>query len=142
MILTHTQTQIDQVESVQRRTTHWIKSDYSRTSSVTEMLNSLHLRRLDVRRIDAGLSLFSKIHHNLVDIPINEYVTQMTRPALHSRTLSYRSILQPWITSSSFTSQEQFIIGIHFSLSLPTSLPSSSSFQQLVALNMCHLSSL
>ena len=44
----HTQTQIDQVESIQHRAACWIKSDYGHTSSITEMLNSLHLRRLDL----------------------------------------------------------------------------------------------
>ena len=82
----HTQTQIDQAESVQRRAAHWIKSDYVHTSSVTNMLNSLHLRPLDLRRIDARLSLFYKIQHNLVAIPINEYLTTLTRPARYSHT--------------------------------------------------------
>lgn len=88
----HTQTQIDQVENVQRRAARWIKSDYNRTSSVTNMLNSLQLRRLDLRRIDARLSLFYKIHHNLVAIPVTDYLTPMNRPARHSHTLSYRLI--------------------------------------------------
>ena len=46
----YTQTQIGQVESVQRRAARWIKSDYGHTSSVTNMLKSLHSRRLDLRR--------------------------------------------------------------------------------------------
>lgn len=88
----HTQIQIDQVESVQRRAARWIKSDYGRTSSVTDMLHSIQLRQLELRRIDARLSLFYKIHHNLVAIPINDYLTPMTRSARHSHTLCYRLI--------------------------------------------------
>ena len=37
----HTQLQIDQIESVQRRAARWIKQDYGQTSSVTDMLKSL-----------------------------------------------------------------------------------------------------
>lgn len=88
----HTQIQIDQVESVQRRAARWIKTDYGRTSSVTDMLHSIQLRQLELRRIDARLSLFYKIHHNLVAIPINDYLTPMTRSARHSHTLCYRLI--------------------------------------------------
>ena len=56
------------------------------------MLNSLHLRHLDLRRIDARLSLFNKFHLNLVAIPINDFLTPMTRTARHSHSLSYRLI--------------------------------------------------
>ena len=83
-------TQIDQVETVQRRAARWIKADYGRTSSVTDMLHSLNLRRLDLRRIDSRLSLFYKIHHSQVAIPINEYLIPMTRFVRYGHSLSYR----------------------------------------------------
>ena len=86
----HTQTHIAQLESVQRRAARWIKHDFGRTSSVTDMLHSLHLRRLDLRRIDSNLSLFYKIHHNLVAIPIENYLTPMTRFTRLDHSLGYR----------------------------------------------------
>ena len=88
----NTQTHINQIEMVQRRAARWIKADYSRTSSVTDMLHSLNLRRLDLRRIDARLSLFYKIHYNLVAIPIEDYLTPMTRYVRYGHSLSYRLI--------------------------------------------------
>ena len=39
----------------------WVKHDYGQTSSVTEMMQSLHWHRLDQRRIDNKLSLMYKI---------------------------------------------------------------------------------
>ena len=88
----HSQSHIDQIEMVQRRAARWIKTDYGRTSSVTEMLQSLHLRRLDLRRIDSRLSLFYKIHHNLVAIPIVDYLIPYTRSVRQGHSLTYRLI--------------------------------------------------
>ena len=56
---------ISKLEAVQRRAARWVKHDYGQTSSVTEMMQSLHWRRLDQRRIDNKLSLMYKITHNL-----------------------------------------------------------------------------
>ena len=60
-----TDSNIYKLEAVQRRAARWVKHDYRQTSSVTEMMQSLHWRRLDQRRIDNKLSLMYKItqHH-------------------------------------------------------------------------------
>ena len=52
-----TDSNISKLEVVQRRTARWVKHDYGQTSSVTEMMQSLHWRTLDQRRIDNKLSL-------------------------------------------------------------------------------------
>ena len=65
----HTDIAIQQIEKVQRRAARWVKRDYSRTSSVTAMLQSLNWRRLDLRRIDNRLSVMYKITHDLVANP-------------------------------------------------------------------------
>jgi len=44
------QEQIDSIEAVQRRAARFIKRDYKRTSSITEMLQSLDLELLEDRR--------------------------------------------------------------------------------------------
>ena len=88
----HTQSQIDQIEAVQRRSARWIKHDYGQTSSVTNMLHSLNLRRLDLRRIDTRLSLMYKITHNLVAIPIEGFIIPATRHSRLSHNLAYRLI--------------------------------------------------
>ena len=41
---THNQTRIDQIDAIQS----WVKSDFGRTSSVTQMLQSLNWRQLDL----------------------------------------------------------------------------------------------
>ncbi len=65
----HTETAINQIESVQRRAARWVKHDYARTSSVTEMMSSLQWRPLELRRIDQRLIMFYKIINSLIAIP-------------------------------------------------------------------------
>jgi hypothetical protein len=55
-----------QIENVQRRAARWIKINYGQTSSVTDIHHSVKLQKLELRRIDARLSLFYKIHHGQV----------------------------------------------------------------------------
>ena len=83
---------IHQIEAVQRRAARWVKHDYRRTSSVTEMLQSLHWRRLDLRRIDSRLSLMYKITNELVAIPLDDYLTLTNRQSRHSHSLAFRLI--------------------------------------------------
>jgi hypothetical protein len=85
-----TKTQIDQIENVQRRAARWIKLDYGQTSSITDMLHFLKFRKLELRRIVARLSLLYKIHHGLVAIPIEEYLTPLSRISCHGHPLCYR----------------------------------------------------
>jgi len=86
----HNHNQIYQIESVQRRAARWITSNYETTASVTNMLNTLGLRRLDLRRIDSRLSLFYKIQHGLVAIHITEYLTPLSYTPRIGHSLSYR----------------------------------------------------
>jgi hypothetical protein len=53
---------------VQRRPTRFVKNDYSRQSSVTEMVNSLHWTTLQKRRDMARVNMLYKIKHDLVDV--------------------------------------------------------------------------
>ena len=84
--------QIDQVESVQRRAARWVKRDYARTSSVTDMLASLNWRRLALRRIDQRLVMFYNILHNQVAIPIPGYLIQNPRPSRTSHSQAFQQI--------------------------------------------------
>ena len=88
----HSQTQIDQIEAIQRRSVRWVKSDFGRTSSVTQMMQSLNWRRLDLRRIDCRLSMMYKITNDLVAIPSEGYLTPLGRASRHAHLLSYRLI--------------------------------------------------
>ena len=70
----------------------WVKHDYGQTSSVTEMIQSLHWHRLNQQRIDNKLSLMYKITHNLIAIPISDFLFPLVRPSRHYHPLSYRLI--------------------------------------------------
>jgi len=66
--------------------------DYGQTSSVTEMMQSLHWRRLDQRRIDNTLSLMYKIIHNLIAIPLSDFLIPLVSSSRHYHSLSYMLI--------------------------------------------------
>ena len=61
-----------QIEGFQRKAARWIKSDYGRTSSVTEMLKSLQLDTLEERRRANRLTFVYKILKEDVAVPSNE----------------------------------------------------------------------
>ena len=62
-------TDSNQLEMVQRRAARFVKSDYSRTSSVTAMRQDLGWDTLQQRRDQARLSMMYRITHQQVDIP-------------------------------------------------------------------------
>ena len=65
------QSQVNILESAQRKAARFVCSDWRRSSSVTDMMNSLQWESLQERRARSRLLLFFKIQHNLVDIPIS-----------------------------------------------------------------------
>ena len=62
---------INSLEGIQRRAARWATSDYSRFSSVSNLLESLKWPALELRHEIARLSFFHKFIHNLspVDLP-------------------------------------------------------------------------
>ena len=84
---------ISKLEAVQRRAARWVKHDYGQTTpSVTDMMQSLYWRRLDQRRIDNKLSLLYKISHNLIAIPISDFLIPLVRPSRQYHSSSYMPI--------------------------------------------------
>ena len=79
----YTQENINKIEMVQRRAARYATNNYDRTSSVTEMIDTLNWRTLEQRRADSRLSLFYKIVNNLVEIPSSKYLSPCTRPTRH-----------------------------------------------------------
>jgi len=59
---------LNQLEMVQRRAARFVRNDYSRQSSVTEMVTSLHLTTLQKRRDMARVTMLYNIKHNLIDV--------------------------------------------------------------------------
>ena len=64
----HTKNDINNTESVQRLAARFVCGDYRCTSSVTEMLESLHWPLLQDRREDKDLEMFYKIEKGMVNI--------------------------------------------------------------------------
>ena len=65
----HTQSNINQLERVQRRAARFVHSNFYRTSSVSSMLQSLNWPLLQERRAQAKVVMMYRIVYNLVDIP-------------------------------------------------------------------------
>jgi len=68
----HLQSNIHQLEMVQRKAARFVFSDYSRYSSVSAMLNELDWRTLEKRRDNSILVMLHKIINQYVDIPHNQ----------------------------------------------------------------------
>ena len=64
----HTDCLINQLEMVQRRAARFAKGDFSRTSSVSDMMEDLKWDTLLQRRNKARVTMFYRIYNNLVDI--------------------------------------------------------------------------
>ena len=73
----HTDTDSNQLEMVQRRAARFVKSDYSRKSSVIAMRQDLGWDTLLQRRDQARLSMMYRIAHQQVDIPAERYLTPL-----------------------------------------------------------------
>ena len=66
----HTDSHINQIEMVQHRAVRFVLNKYSHHESVTQMLNELELNSLELRRKNARLCLFFKIHKGLTPLVI------------------------------------------------------------------------
>ena len=93
----YTQTNINKVTQIQRRTARWVADGYSSYSSVTQMLNTLGWRSLEQRRADARLTMFYQIAYGLVMIPMPSYIRHPVRTI---RTIHPMLYLQTPITAS------------------------------------------
>ena len=66
----HTESDIDRLQTVQRRAARFVMGDWRRRSSVTAMLQHLQWPSLQRRRSEAKLAMLYKIQHQLIDIPV------------------------------------------------------------------------
>ena len=74
----HVDKDITKLEKVQRNAARFVKSDYSRHSSVTTMMNDLNWKPLQTRRRENRLVLLYKIVNNLVAIPPDKHLAFKT----------------------------------------------------------------
>ena len=69
------ETQIGQVEKVQRTAARWTCRRWRNTSSVGDMLDDLEWPSLETRREQSSLTFFYKIHYGTVDLDKDKYLT-------------------------------------------------------------------
>ena len=97
----HTQCNINDIESVQRRAARFVSNDYCRTNSVTSMIQALNWPTLQERRTQAKLVMMYRIVYRLVDIPTVYLIpTVNVRGVQHylvpfARTLCYQKSFFP-----------------------------------------------
>ena len=129
----HTKKDISKIERVQRQSARFIMADYSRHSSVTNMLANLNLPSLEYRRTTSSIILFHKIIHNLINIPSSDLmpITSSTRghhqrfQHIYARTSLYSNSFFPrtiriWNSLPEDTIQQQSLS--QFKLKLKSSL--------------------
>ena len=85
----HLQTNIHQLEMIQRKATRFVFNDYSRHSSVTTMLNELDWKSLEKRRDDTILVMFHKIINQYVDIPYDHILHEVPSTTRSSSSKKY-----------------------------------------------------
>ena len=81
---------IQALEAVQRRAARFTTGDYSRTSSVTEMLDMLGWKCLEERRRDARLALMYKVVHGLVAVPHEGHIEWKTTATRSKNSLNVK----------------------------------------------------
>ena len=85
----YTKEKKNKLEMVQRRVARYVQNNYSRESSVTEMLQQLGYRSLSQRRADIRLVLFYKSLHGFVAIDLCQDLEPQTRVSRHCHSLSF-----------------------------------------------------
>ena len=88
----HTKQNISKIEMVQRRTTRWVKNNYSPYESVSSMLDDLSWRSLANRRTDARLIMFYRIVYGYLAIQVPPYLEKSQRYTRHMHPLAFRQI--------------------------------------------------
>ena len=88
----HTQCNVAKIDKVQRRAARWTTSNYSTYDSVTDIQKGLGWQTLQDRRDLARVTMFYKIVHGLVAIPLPPYIVRPTRMTRHMHPLSFRQV--------------------------------------------------
>ena len=96
----HTQRDINMIERSQRQAARFVMNNFSPYASVTQMLTSLNWPTLaQCRQQERAIMLF-KIIHNLVDIPVNSYLTPV--PMTHDTRGHNMRFMQPMTRTDSY----------------------------------------
>ena len=76
----HSQNNINTLERIQRQAARFCKNNYSREpGSVTKLLQELGWETLQARRKHKRITTLYKMEHNIIDIPLDQYIIHNTR---------------------------------------------------------------
>ena len=76
----HSQNNINTLERIQRQAARFCKNNYSREpGSVTKRLQELGWETLQARRKHKRITTLYKMEHNIIDIPLDQYIIHNTR---------------------------------------------------------------
>ena len=94
----HIQRDVNIVENIQRQGARFVLHDYSRESSVTSMLSTLHWDTLQHRRLLSQCEMFYKIHHKFVYISMPHQIrlSSNSRPQRSQNTGHQLKYTQPF----------------------------------------------
>ena len=82
----------DKIERVQRRAARFVKSRYSRYSSVSDMIYVLGWTPLSQRRQEARLILFYKIINGLAQVPFEGILVEAYKGTRRKHNMKFRQI--------------------------------------------------
>ena len=82
----------DKIARVQRRAARFVKSRYSRYSSVSDMLDVLGWTPLSQRRQEARLILFYKIINGLAQVPFEGVLVEAYKGTRRKHNMKFRQI--------------------------------------------------
>ena len=88
----HNQDQIYQLEAIQRRAVRFIKNDYIKKTSVTELLKDTHMRTLQERRKIDRLTILHKAREGLLALPVQTVLHPTRRITKRSHQNSYQEL--------------------------------------------------
>ena len=111
----------NQLQSVQRRAAHIVHNRYERQAPVTEMVNNLGWDPLELRRLQAHLTMLLKIQQNLVAVPMPSVISVPVRSTPHPSTCTHPRT--PKSTASSFRRSISGISSCPLSRPWPAYLP-------------------
>ena len=94
------ETQIGQVEKVQRTAARWTCRRWRNTSSVGDMLDDLEWPSLETRREQSSLTFFFKIHSGTVSLDKDKYLTPAPnlRRTQYTRYFAYSDALKNYFS--------------------------------------------
>ena len=125
------ETQIGQVEKVQRTAARWTCRRWRNTSSVGDMLDDLEWPSLETRREQSSLTFFYKIHSGTVDLDKDKYLTPA--PNLRRTRASHESQFTRYFAYSDALKNSFFPRTIPMWNSLPSSVVSSKTIEEFKA---------